>query len=296
MRLAIALMTLWCGCAAPPRSVLAPDATRTGALGQDGLYGVELMERSVRVRVDTVVPVDVLSPIDVDGTPLRSAPVVLFVQGGLVGRERYRWLGIHLASRGVVVIAPGHVLDLAFFEQGNALDVLDALQAASRRGGDSLEGRLREGPAAIVGHSLGGVVAAGAWDAAPGTLSHVALLASYPQSSVLSPRAGGRALSLLGTEDGRTSLDDAEAGVAALASTGVPVTFALIDGMSHMQFCDAVTPAEAANDGVPTIDAATARHRATFLLDAWLEDFVSGESPTLDDPSSWPDGVDEGPR
>ncbi len=281
------------GCAPPPEELLAPDPARTLALGEDGPHGVELVVRRIRARVDHAIDLDVLVPLELDRTRARDCPVVLLVQGGLVGRERYRWLGIHLASRGFVVIAPGHALDLAFFEQGNALDALSTLRVASRREGDVLFSVLGEGPVAIVGHSLGGVVAATAWGQSPETITHLALLASYPQEGGFEVRERGRVLSLLGTEDGRTSFASASAGVRALATSGVPVTFASIEGMNHMQFTDGVTEAEAADDGVATVDDATARARLLVLLDALFADFSGADGTLLDDPIRWPGGVTE---
>lgn len=289
------VLSLWMlvACAPPPEEVLAPDASRTLVLGEDGPYGVELVARRIRARVDQAIDVDVLVPLELDGAMRRACPVVLLVQGGLVGRERYRWLGIHLASRGFVVIAPGHALDLAFFEQGNALGALSTLRVASRREGDALFGVLGEGPAAIVGHSLGGVVAATAWGQSPETITHLALLASYPQEGGFEVRAGGRVLSLLGTEDGRTTFANASDGVRALLTSGVPVTFASIEGMNHMQFTDGVSADEAANDGVATVDVDEARARVLVLLDALMSDFAGADGSLLDDPSRWPDGVTE---
>ncbi len=293
----VALLLCWSlldGCSASPLVLRDADPSATGALGEDGRYGVLLVERRVRVRVDDGVDVDVLRPLEADGTPARGRPVVLLVQGGLVSRDRYRWLGEHLASRGFLVIAPSHALDLAFFEQGNALDVLGTLRTAARRPGDSLAGALGEGPAAIVGHSLGGVVGAGLWDAAPDRLSHLVLLASYPQGSTLARRATGRALSIVGSADARVSEAQAGQGVRALETSGAPVTFAVIEGMNHMQVADRVSAEEAAAAGVATIDTDSARARVQWLIDALLLDLESGASGALDDPSRWPAGVREG--
>lgn len=294
---AFVLFVLLCsGCETASVEVRAPDATRVTTLGEDGPYGVMRFERTVRVRVDASVDCDVLVPFEGARSLRQGAPVVVFVQGGLVSRARYRWLGTHLATRGFVVIAPGHALDLAFFEQGNALDVLATLRRASAREGDALSGVLREGPVAMIGHSLGGVVAAGAWDAAPETVSHLALLASYPQGDTLTPRTAGRALTLVGDRDGRTSLEDAARGAAALRTSGVPVTHAVIAGMSHMQFADDVTADEAANDGVPEVTTDVARARTLMLLDALLADLAGDAEGArlLDDPARWPEGVREG--
>lgn len=283
-------------CAREPIVLRDPDPTAAGALGEDGPRGVLLVERRVRVRVDEVVDVDVLLPLSGDGSRMRRRPVVLLLHGGLVARDRYRWLGEHLASRGFAVIAPGHAFDLAFFEQGNVLDVLATLRAAARRGGDVLAEAFDDGPVAVIGHSLGGVVAAGAWDASPGTVSHLGLLASYPEHDRLAVRSSGRALSIVGSADARVSEARAGQGVRALETSGVAVAFAVIEGMDHMQVADRVTASEAASAGTPSIDAATARARTVLLLDALLEHFETGASATLDDPSRWPVGVREGVR
>jgi dienelactone hydrolase len=297
----LALGLLAAGCAAPPpERLLAPDPARTGGLGEDGPFGVELELRRFRVRVDQVVDTDVFFPLEADGSRARGRRVAVVLHGGLVGRHRYRWLGRHLASRGLLVLAPGHALDLAFFEQGNAADVLHAARAAARRESDGLFGTMAEGPAAIFGHSLGGVVAAGTWDAARNDagadFTHLGLFASYPASSTAAPHDASRArvLSLIGSVDGRVSVDQARAGAETIATSGAPVTFAIVEGMNHMQFADDVTAAEAANDGTATIGTAEARARALVLVDALVEDLETGASETLEQPTAWPAGVRDG--
>jgi len=229
-----------------------------------------------------------------EGGPAGGRPGVVLLQGGLVSRDRYRWLGEHLASRGFLVIAPSHALDLAFFEQGNGLDVLGALRTAARRPGDSLSGGLADGPAAVVGHSLGGVVGAGLWAGAPDRFSHLVLLASYPQGSSVPSRSTGRALSIVGSADARVSEAQAGQGVRALETSGAPATFAVIEGMNHMQVADRVSASEDAAAGLATIDTETARAHVQWLIDALLEDLETGASAELDDPSRWPAGIREG--
>jgi len=295
VRFAGLAVLLLVACAPERTRLLDPDDTRTMTLGQDGPFGVELVVRSVRIRVDETVDVDVMLPLDPEGEALANAPVVLFVQGGLVGRARYRWIGRHMASRGFAFVSPAHAFDIAFFQQGNALDVLASVRASSHRSQDALAGTLSDGPVAIIGHSLGGVVAATAWGGAPSTVSHLALLGSYPQESSFGQHPGARALSLLGTEDGRTSRDNATAGVRALETSGAPVTYALVEGMTHMQFADEVSTSEAADDGTPMVETAVARARLQVLLDALLESFAGREGSLLDAPSAWPLGLTPGP-
>jgi len=62
-----------------------------------------------------------------------------------------------------------------------------------------------------------------------------------------------------------------------------------------MQFADGVTDAEASDDGVATVDAAVARARLFVLLGALMADFEGSDGSLLDDPSGWPEGVEEAP-
>jgi predicted dienelactone hydrolase len=73
----------------------------------------------VQARVTEGLDVDVIYPSDSQGAVDRSGapyPVIVFVQGGLVTVQRYQWLTAHLASRGYVVLAPHHQLDLPVLE------------------------------------------------------------------------------------------------------------------------------------------------------------------------------------
>ena len=93
-------------------------------------------------------------------------------------------------------------------------------------------------------------------------------------------------LSIAGGADAQVSLEQAAEGAGALATSGVRVDLAVIEGMSHLQFADGASEAE-----TPTIDDATARNRTHVMLDALLEDFFDGESAFLDEPARWPAGV-----
>jgi dienelactone hydrolase len=269
----------------------APPLDDIGSLGRDGPYGVRLVPRAVRVRVDDRVDVDVLVPLEADGAVAHARPVAVLVHGGLVAPARYEWLAVHLASRGFVVLVPSHALDLAFFEQENAIEVLRALRTSARAPGSALHGAMDEAPAAILGHSLGGVVAASLWDEHPDELDELVLFASYPAGSALRPRSHGSALSILGSADARVSRAQAADGARALATSGRPVVLAVIDGMSHMQIADDVSPGEAASGGVPTIDEATARARLRWLLDAALWSRTGGNRAAIEDAVAWPEGI-----
>lgn len=291
-----ALLACLAGCA-PGASVVAdpaPTATPTSeraSLGERGAFGVLRVPRRVRVRVDAAVDVTVLVPLEPSGARARRRPVAVLVHGGLVSPDRYEWLAVHLATRGFVVLVPAHALDLAFFEQENAVAALRVLRDRSREPGDPLEGTMDDAPAAILGHSLGGVVAASLWDEHPEEFDELVLFASFPAGSTMRTRSSGRALSIHGGADARVTLAQASDGVRALATSGRPATLAVIDGMNHMQIADRVSEGEASAAGIATIDEAAARARLRWLVDAMLWSRVGGAADALDDDAEWPDGV-----
>lgn len=257
------------------------------------VYGVGLLERTFRVRVDETVSAQIYLPLAPGEETLASGgfPVVLSVHGGLVASEQYEWMNVHLASRGVAVIAPRHAFDLAIFEQGNALDVLRAARRAATREKDVLYGRLDEGAVMAIGHSLGGVVAARAWVDAPDEVTHLVLLASIPNpSDPIEARADSDAfvLSITGERDGRISVAEVAEGAERFAA---PTTMAVIEGMNHFQWVDGATAAQWESDDPATIDVGEARQRVVRLLDEAVHSFVSGDREYWNDLDRWPAGV-----
>lgn len=276
------------GCAPSATELLRPDASR-GALAEDGPFGALHERASLRLRVDQSVPVDLYVPTDGDGVADGPFPLVVLHQGGLVAADRYSGLAAHMASRGFVVVSPSHTGQIAFIDAANGLDAMLAARRASDTGAGVLAGRIADVPGLAIGHSLGGVVAAKTWLSAPDELSHLVLLAAYPDGGDdLSTRTRGTVLSLIGTEDGRTDFVDAFEGAQRFETEA---TLATIDGMNHMQVVDEPTEQELANDGEATIPDALARTRTQYLLDAALDELL-GRNGVLDDPDRWPVGVD----
>lgn len=284
-------------CTAEPEVTLEPAPGARAALGERGPYGAARIERSLRARVDDTIQVEITLPVRADGELLDGPlPVVLFVHGGLVGAPRYRWIAEHVASRGHVVIAPAHVFDLALFQSGNALDALEGARALDEAGDPDLAGRLSDEPAVAIGHSLGGVVAAGAWLQRPDLVRHLVMLASEPApGEPLAEREhdpASRVVAVVGTEDGLQLPDEALAGVEELSKAGAPVTFGLVDGMNHFQFVEDPTAGELGRDQESTRPLGSARSLSLYLLDATLaasRGLPAGD--VLDDPSAWPDGL-----
>ncbi len=285
---ALAAVAALAGCAPDITGLVEPDVARGGALGKDGPRGAVLVQRDLRVRGDRVVAVDIIAAsrdgdtIDTDLTP------VLLVQGGSVPVERYRWLATHLATRGAVVVMPRFLSDLAFFDQADAADGLAAARSASDLDGDVLAGVLNDRAALAVGHSLGGVVAASAFDYDHG-IGALALLASYADPGSPPTRTDGQVLMLRGENDGLVERSQIVDGAAAFKA---PVVAADVVGLTHFQMTDEATDAEIQREGTTGDDLAIVRPRLLFLLDALFSDVSGGpDGDILDDDSIWPTGL-----
>lgn len=260
-------------CAGPGGTVvdLRPDAARTGEDGADGPHGVAHATFSVQARVTDVVDYEVAWPANASGgfdDAAGRCEVVAFIHGGLVAADRYRWLVTHFASRGYCVLSAEHDLDLAIFESANTSLALDDALARSEAGRGPLAGALGA-RAAVMGHSLGGTVAAFRW-VADARFEGVAILASWAaQATPVEDQAGRPSLSLIGSQDrGGEATQEAFERYARFAQ---PRWFGVVDGMNHYDWADDPSDANLLSDGVPTRPRADSRRSASRVLDAWLD-------------------------
>lgn len=264
-------LRLLVACSAPPTFEVVLDAEpgRDGADGADGPFGAITTGRTYQARVTDAVRVEVVLPGDEAGAPaVLAAPTVVFVQGGLVDVDRYRWLYTHLASRGYAVVAPHHALDLAIFEIGNA-----AAAYAGARGDPDLGPWI--GDSVVVGgHSLGGVVAVKNW-LADDAFSAVLLLASFPAAGDdPEDRAGSPVLSIGGANDEKALPVDVQAGFERFEA---PRYLAVVDDLNHYGWTDGASEAELASDGETlTLDAD--RLAALTVIDAFLDASLLGDA------------------
>ncbi len=249
----LVLVMCACGLAAPTR----------GRLVEPGV-GEALFE--VRANSTDLVNVHVFFPADDSGAPrpdARALPALVFIQGGLVGTERYAWQGVALAKHGYVVAIPEHPLELAFFaiDQGRA--ALSLLQTPPPN--SLLVGLVDTGRVAVAGHSLGGVVAMKL--ALEGGFGAVALEASFPDTADASllPGFTKPSLSLAGTLDCSAKLANVRAGWATLPA---PTALVVLPGVTHYEFTNAATedlakcpPATSLDDAHSAMEAAL----VTFL-------------------------------
>jgi dienelactone hydrolase len=270
------LTMLGCGTAAPVLLV-PPDGVRTGEDGDQGPSGAGVLRTAVAARVTEAVPVTVVYPADEGGGPDSSGgtwPVVVLVQGGLVEADRYLWLATHLATRGYLALLPEHPTDLAITATDNAAAVLRGL----RNDPPALlaEEVAPDAPAAVMGHSLGGVVSAMAWVDAPDLFDAVGLFASFPaESTDVAARAGSPALSLIGSMDG--SADPAEAAAGA-ERFGQPVFFGVVEGMNHYDWTDDASRAELSGDFEPSRPQEDTRRDARYVIDTFLDAYLAGRA------------------
>ncbi len=267
------LIALTVGCAQPPvlELVLAPDGEAAGDDGQRGPFGVARASYRTQARVSEAVRFEATWPaleggdLDPSGAPY---PCVLSIQGGFVDTERYRWLAEHMASRGYVVLAPRHSVQLAILEPDNASYALDEALERAEVDGDPLQGALDpDGPVAIMGHSLGGVVAAMGWVADP-RVHGVAILASYAAGGTeVEAMAGSPSLLLTGSQDRKAP----EEFYPEWERFPEPRWGGVIEGMNHYDWTDDATESELSRDGASTRPTEQSRTDAWRVLDAWLD-------------------------
>jgi hypothetical protein len=255
MTLVLAIAIATAGCGDDAAEVLAQP-------GAEGRCGVERRTRALASDEGSVTA-DVYRPFVDELLPPPSPPVI-FVQGGLVAPERYRWFAAHEAARCFVVAVPHHAGDLAFFSQDASGKALAALRALTRDDADELAGLVDAGADAVfAGHSLGGVVATKAWlDEARATLI---LLASEPDAADHERIAHhlGRVLSIVGSRDGKETPAEARAGAARFRDAD----FVVVDGMNHYELTDDPTASELSSDGHATIDSDDAHEEVLALVD-----------------------------
>jgi len=284
------LLSMACAPVSEPELLIEPAPVSTPApAGQRGPHGAALVEARAQARVSDAIALDIIYPSDADGTPsVTGAPVVVFIHGGLVGPERYHWLPAYLATRGWASVLPEADLNLAITEPGNGAIALERLRQLSDRT-DALRDVVSDRSEVVtMGHSLGGVLAAGQWATDPG-IDGLVLLASFPSDTIPIEEAGRRpALAMTGTTDefDLARLED------QLDRFAGPTTDARIRGMNHYAWTDGATEAELAGDGPQTRPVEATREDALRVLDTWLdvrlfggdEEALNGPFPGVDLP------------
>lgn len=272
MRRLVPTLVLLAACAAPPplepAAPPAPDAPLIP--GVRGPFGAARTSWRAPARVTERIVVEVTVPVDADGAVLPGPhPALVLLPGGLVAPERYRWIAEHAATRGYVVVAPHAPADLALFAPGNARAALDAARAEAATDGPLAGALDPELPAAVIGHSLGGVTAAQAWYADPDDFSALAMIAAFPTGNVRPDRRDPEpVLSIVGSTDERADAAKIFEGFERFPS---PRLHAVIAGLNHYDWADDVSEAELRRDGPRERSVAVARTDGMRVIDTWLD-------------------------
>lgn len=271
------LLVLACGPLSQPVPLVEPGGSASPAPGEAGPYGAARVRARAQARVTDAIDLDIVYPSDTTGLPdVSDTPVVVFVHGGLVPAERYHWLPVHLATRGWTTVLPHADLQLAITEPGNGSLALDRLHQLAEAGGplDGLVGTRQ--PVVAMGHSLGGVMAAGQW-ATDEDVDALVWLASFSADFQPMEQGTGPVLALTGTTD----VFEWETLEAQLDRVSGPTLDARIDGMNHYAWTDDATERELASDGPQTRPVAETRADALQILDRWLDVELFGADPAL---------------
>jgi pimeloyl-ACP methyl ester carboxylesterase len=238
--------------------------------GARGPLGVATTSWRAPVRVTERRTVAVYVPVDVDGQPVEGPlPALVLVPGGFVAAARYRWMALHAASRGFLVVAPHAPGQLALLAAGDARELLDRVREASA-GAGVLAGLVDpEAPAAIAGHSLGGVTAAQAWSADPEHFAALGLLAAYPTAGVRVERQPvSYVVAIVGANDERSTPEQVRERFERFEPARLLAT---VQGMNHYDWTDTPTDRELASDGPSDRPLREIRADAMRVFDVWLD-------------------------
>ncbi len=260
------LLTLLIGCTQPEPELLA-----------DGVCQAQL---SAQARVSERVRYALTYPCEDVDTPDTSVTMLAgFVQGGFVAPDRYGWMEEHLASNGWVVVRPKHPADLAIDAADNTTIAAEDLRWRSGREGLLQDLLSEQQHTAIMGHSLGGVVAAMQWTAHPQDWEGLFIIASYPAEGTDVGSRQGPVLSLMGDTEEQSHLQTFEASQARFQG---PTLWGRVQGMNHFAWTDDPNPDELAGDGPLERDLEEIRADVLGVMDTWLAGELLGDAAALE--------------
>ncbi len=239
--------------------------------------------------------------VDVWAPKAGRSPVVVFLPGAYIKKERYFWLANVLASHGVAtaLVQPPDAFSKTIFTSGT----LAALVRENASATAALHDRLDVDRLVLSGHSIGALVQAALTSiptcpagfcspgaATPPNLRGLLLLGFHnenpdgPPDPSPMPAVEAPWLSLTGSRDGLTTPAKASATFARLVDT--PRWLVEIQGMNHYQFTDYVDPVTdtpLARDQTPTIVNKAARATAATYAVAFAKRVLLGDTTVPDD-------------
>lgn len=154
-------------------------------------------------------------------SPTGQTPTTGFIlyPGGLVPAAAYAPPARAIAAQGYLVVLPDMPLNLAVFAPNRAAGIMEAYPMIDHW--------------AVGGHSLGGTMAASFVSNNPQAADGLVFWASYPADSAALTELDLSVMSIYGTNDGLTTLEDIERSRALLPPQ---TAFVGIEGGNHTQF------------------------------------------------------------
>jgi pimeloyl-ACP methyl ester carboxylesterase len=216
-----------------------------------------------RINATDLVTVEMTYPVDAQGRFLKSKmPALVFIPGGFVKPEEYRWQADELAKSGIVVAVVQQVADLAFFSINNAEAARKLLTSAP------YESFVNADNIVVAGHSLGGVVAIKL--ALKYSYSKLVVQASFADTADVATlkKFSKPTLFMAGELDCQAALSTIK---SAYESFPTPVTLAVFSGATHYQFTNSDAPDVKKNCN-PTTDIATSHAHMNELMFNFIKD------------------------
>ena len=282
-----------------PRSPVL--ALEDGAWGEAGPHEVATLEVSVpRTRGGSgsfearlYVPL----PREWDAeAPAASSPVVAFGHGYQASVDWYESTLAHLASRGIVVIAPrsagGLFPDHSAFAD-DLLSALDWVTAAAKPGSRDWPGGPVDPEAlGLSGHSMGGGAAllAAARDPAIRAVATLAAAETDPSAIMAAGTIAAPVLFVAAGDDAITPLAEHQRPMFEAKAVG-PAELRTIVGASHCGFLDLQTPLLRLVCDDASIGPDEQRRLTRALLAAWLRHELAGDAAAA--ALAWPGVSDD---
>lgn len=268
------LLLLACAPTSEPELLLEPDIRRLGLDGGFGPHGVALSSFRAARATGRSFDVELHFPATEEAEMLEGEhPMVVVIQGGSVEHERYLWMGEHLASRGYIALTPKYPMDLAIFGSNRTHEAIDRAHNLADDGDPILAGAIDPQAAGVMGHSLGGTVAAKQWARHEDTFGPLIIVSSYPAGGDKVEDRSQPVLSIIGDLDGSADLTKAEEGAERFEQA----TFAVVQGMNHYDWVDDVTQEERDKEDSPSErPPEETRADAWRVMDAYLDAEMMG--------------------
>jgi dienelactone hydrolase len=236
----------------------------------------------------------VLVPLPVPGGPAAPLPALAFGHGYLASVDWYESTLAHLASWGIVVIAPRSASELFPDHSAFADDLLSALdwvERASRADAAWPGGPVDPGALGLSGHSMGGGVALLAAAREPGVRA-VATLAAVETDPSAIEAAGtitASALFLAAADDAITPVSEHQRPMYEAKASG-PAQLREIGGAGHCGFLDLETVILGLVCDEAAIGPEEQRRITREVLGAWLRYELAGDEAM--EALAWPDASD----